>query len=174
MITQLFSPGEMTSPTLLNDFETLKDNADITFDATATLAPASGWTSGVTPSGRSGLGDFIEGEPLDATLTTPAYEVGMWFGNDDFGLVFDAILEVFAGATPLGSVSLESNANDFADQFIGLRSNMAFDKVRIAYERPEAEQLAIYIDDFYVGVPEPSTLILVGLGLLGMASRRRH
>ena len=164
VITQLLSPGEMTSPTLINDFETVKDNADVTFNATSTLITASAATEGVTPSGLRGLSEEDENEPLTAILASPAFEIGMWFGNDDFGLVFNAVLEVFAGAASLGSVSLPSNANDYADQFIGLRSNMAFDEVRISYERPAAEGLSIYIDDFYVGVPEPASAITLIAG----------
>ena len=176
VITQLFSPGAMTSPTLLNDFESVKDNTHVTFNATATLITALAATEGVTPSGLRGLSEEDDNEPLTAMLASTAREVGVWFGNDDFGLSFDAVLEVLAGGSSLGSVSLPSNANDYADQFIALRSDMAFDEVRIGYERPAARGLSIYIDDFYVGVPEPASCVtlIAGLPPLGVLGRARR
>jgi len=88
-------------------------------------------------------------------------------------------LEVFdAGNNSLGSITVAANRNDFADQFIGLRSDTAFRFVNISYQRPNAQELSVYIDDFgrsdYT-VPEPGTslLLLSGLGIVFALRKQR-
>lgn len=156
----------------LDNFEGSVNVPGITFDGTAALGTAAAWTGGVTPSGQWGLTEAVGDEPLRATLGSDAYEVGMFFGNDDFGLTFNAMLEVFDAANnSLGSVIVAANRNDYADQFIGLRSSTAFRYVNISYQRPNAQLLSVYIDDFsftdYVPIPEPSTAALLSVCAVG-------
>lgn len=185
IITPLFAPSGLT---LVNDFESTINNSQSTWDTTAELALASTWTEGGTPSGVQGLLEFLPNGPLEALLPSSAFQVGLWFGNDanpagspiNLGIVY-AHLEVFEDAHSLGSVTVFSNRNEFADQFIGLSSDVAFDRVAISYLRPQARQLAVFVDDFYLGdqptmnvaVPSPVALILTALALLARVSKPR-
>ncbi len=176
-ITQLTGLGDFTSPIIAsNDFESVIDTPEFTFDATASLITAGAASSGVTTSGVRGLAEFPDNFPLVATLSSDAVEVGLFFGNDESS-VFDVILSVFdSGNVLLGTVTVQSNANDFVDQFIGLRSDTVFRRVEISYQNVG---LAVFIDDFTVGIspiPEPSTLLLLGTGLVGLVgySRRKR
>lgn len=78
-----------------------------------------------------------------------------------------------------------SNANDFADQFLGLRSDTAIRRADVRFQRPDAIDLDIVIDDFTIGtngssnpveVSEPATLPLLAFGAmaLGALVRRRR
>jgi len=52
--------------------------------------------------------------------------------------VFDAILQVFDLSDALhGTLAVTSNANDFADQFLGLRSDTAICRIAISSQRPK-------------------------------------
>lgn len=173
-ITVLSGYGELTPSVLLQDFETSKDTAWVTFGANTALTLATAATGGVTPSGVQGLSGGRFDDPLRATLAADAYEVGLTFGNDV--VAFIARLIVYDAANQsLGAVTLATNANDWADQFIGLRSDVAFRFVEFVFGQ-DAQNLAMYIDDFAVGgqtaIPEPVSILLLGSGLTGMIVRR--
>jgi hypothetical protein len=177
-VTQLGSPADIAT-SYLNDFESVVDAGPATFDSTAFRITAAAATDSVTPSGSYGLFHYIDNGPLNVQLSAKYNSVGFYVGNDDFGYAFDAILTVFDGETNLGTVTLAVNRNDYADQFLGLSSSLAFNRVQISYQRPEAHLLAVYIDDFRLGaptpVPEPGTyaLMLMGLAAMGAVARRR-
>ena len=185
-ISSLSGPADFTSPiTFTDDFETGLPNgvpansSQFTYEGTDKLGLAEAWTDGQTSSGRMGLVATVDSEPLRIVFNTPVHEVGMYFGNDDFGRLFYATLELFdENDDSLGAVQVRSNGNDFADQFIGARSGIAAKSAAISYERPNAQLLAVYIDDLIVGalVPEPSSAALAASGLLWLAAgafRRR-
>ncbi len=183
-ISPLLGPGDFLSPiTYINNFEVGLPNTapantpQVTFPSTARLGLAQAWTDGITPSGKMGLVEDVVNEPLRFVFPTPVLEVGMYFGNDDFGRLFNATLELFdAGDVSLGSVQVRSNGNDFADQFIGARSSVAAKSAAIYYERPNAQSLSIYIDDLTVGglVPEPSGIVLAACGIVSLAAGGRR
>jgi len=174
-VTQLTNASQI-SASYVNNFETVKDSGPATF-GNGQLYSAASAASGVTSSGTSGLLSLDFPQALEVSLSSSYNAVGMYFGNDDVccSTGYAATLEVFSGATSLGSVSLTANMNDYADQFIGLSSTLSFDKVVISYG---GASLYTYIDDFQVGVaavPEPETyaMLLAGLGVMGAVARRR-
>jgi hypothetical protein len=166
-ITQLTSPAQINTA-YLNDFETGINSGPAIFNH-AQIFNSSQASTYVTSSGIYGLGNYRT-DPIEALLSTPYTAVGLYFGNDDLGFDFYATLEVFSGAYSLGSVAVAANKNDYVDQFIGLSSTTAFDRVTISYTT--GEQLYVFIDDFNLGspsvVPVPAAAWLFGSGLLGL------
>jgi len=174
-IIQISGFDQFLSPaTHSNDFEGgFVDTPFIDFDFRARITAASVASSGVTSSGRFGLLRPSANNPLTAIFAVPAREVGMVFGNDDFRRRFDVLLTVYdVGNTRIGSVSVQSNGNDFADQFIGLRSDIPFAKAEVVYSRSASSALSIFVDDFTIGVPEPTTFVLL-VSSLPFLTRRR-
>jgi hypothetical protein len=170
----LTSPSDITT-TYLVDFESTINTPEIVFSSAAAFGTASSWTTNVTPSGMQGLSQSRLNGPLTATFNAPVRQAGFYFGNDDFGLDFAVEVTAYGASGVLGTVSLSVNRNDHADQFIGLQSDSLITQISIAYQRPQAEELSVYIDDFRVGaVPEPSTWLLGSLGVAGMLLSRRR
>ncbi len=106
------------------------------------------------------------------TFDVPATSVGMWVGNDDFGLITEAVLSVFDADGFVDSISIFMNGNDWVDEFLGFNSNVAVTRVELEYIHPT---LAEYVDDVYFNViPGPGVLpLLVVAGLAGRPRRRR-
>ena len=156
-------------------FGATTSSASVTLDPTVYLASSSTWSAGVTTSG-SGVGvETLRNAPIEAVFSRDAFEVGFFFGNDDFNLTFDVTLNAFdAMGNDIGQVVTQSNANDFVDQFLGLNSSVPIRSIAIDYARPEARGLFLVIDDLTVGfdppdqpdsnaVPEPTGIAVWGL-----------
>jgi hypothetical protein len=182
-VVALSNPGQITT-TYLNNFDTgVKNSGPVTFDASSAIDSAASFSNGVTTSGAFGLRSGTFPGLITANLSSSYNAVGLYFGNDDIccATAFSAILSAYNGATFLGSVSVAANMNDNVDQFIGLSSITAFDRVTIDYG---TAGLYTFIDDFRLGtpaaangaVPEPATwaMMLIGFGAIGGALRRRQ
>lgn len=182
-ITRISSPGEfLAGTTVIDDFEAGAHNdpppsaAPFGFEGTSKLGSAEKWTGGVTSSGKLGLVEFYPDSPLQINFAMPVSEVGMYFGNDDFGRIFNVNLELFdANNVSLGKVQVRSNGNDQADQYIGARSNGPARSALVYYDQPNAQLLSVYIDDLKVGlIPEPSSVVLAVCGLAGLLAGTRQ
>lgn len=179
-ITQLKGYEEV-GPAILNDFETRVNIVAgsfsfLTFSDGAKLVRAAGIAKGETPSGSLGLrlNRKTAGDVLVASLGLSAYAVGLTFGNDSFSKSADVSLSIYDGKDAhLGTFSVKTNGNGFADQFIGLRSDTPFAKVELRYGAGSS-LFAFYIDDFvFSTIPEPGTGALLAFGMLSFALLRR-
>jgi hypothetical protein len=140
------------------------------------------WTTAL-PGADIAISDV---ENLNADLAAPVYSLGFDFNEPSLGgqatnTCFVAVctdstflVTLLSGGSVVGSFTY--NAPDDVAAFVGVWSTVAFDRVEI-------RDLTATIDDeywgqFYTGtrspVPEPSTVVLVGAGLLVAALARRR
>ena len=108
---------------------------------------------------------------LNATFSSPIYELGAFFGNDQgYGYTATTLSIFDPDGVLLGSVVVPTNNNMSVDQFIGLRSDMAFYSARF---ENNGDWLCIILDDMTFTVPEPATICLLGLGVIILRRRQR-
>ena len=159
----------------------------ITSDVGSGISTSGNYTTNsffASNSGDPGAGVGSSDAPMEFSGFS-AFEIGMTFGNDEnccnSSGFFDVTLSIFDGVTLLGEVTVASNGNDLADQFIGLASDTAFNIVTLSYGAGSGD-LTLFINRIDIGyddvlaVPEPSTLALFAIGLagLGFMTRRRR
>jgi PEP-CTERM motif-containing protein len=179
-IVQVHRPAQLIGPLVIETFEHPAFTPGVRFEASEGVSrvSAEAASSGVTPSGRFGLIPNTFPAPIDLFFSSPVSSVGMFFGNDDrcCSSGFTAFLDAFAGETLLGTVGVQANMNDFADQFIGFNSAAPVSRARIRFGANDVG-LFTFIDDVHFNrnagaVPEPGTLILLASGT-GLAAYRR-
>ena len=108
---------------------------------------------------------------LNAAFSAPTFEVGAFFGNDQgYGYTATTLRIFDLHGVLLGSVAVRTNNNTSVDQFIGLRSDVPFYSARF---ENNGEWLCIILDDLAFTVPEPATLLLLGLGAFALLRNRR-
>lgn len=142
---------------------------------TAEITNAGGFGYNTTPGGENyllftGRGTYVAsfGAPMNA------------FGFDISGFQDTEGDNGFAAELLLAGSTVEtlfiSDPGDFGPNFHGLVSDQAFDTVAFTFV-PFTDGVADYVgfDDIeFAVVPEPCTLALLGLGVLGAVRRRRR
>ena len=114
--------------------------------------------------------------PLTVAFGNSYNFIGAYFEQNLFG-PFTAKMDVYNGSTLLGSVTA-SGVSAFAPGtalFIGALDQDGANITKVVFSETAGSGLADFaIATMYLGVPEPSTMVLLGTGLLGLAGFSRR
>ena len=148
-------------------------------DATFTDSMGSGLTTGNYGTQGDGVSLGVFGDDdskLEIDFTSYYDTLAFDFGNDDpgWGSGTDAMhLDLFDGATLLGSFSMSGNWNDLMDQRLVGSGVGAFNRAELYYDVRLIE-IVDNIEYTAAPVPEPSTILLFGAGIAGLIGLNRR
>ena len=132
-----------------------------------------GETNNVSPQNVVSIGDPAGVLTMVLPSLVNAFGYGFAILSSD-PIASATTMSLFNGATAVGSLSF-SGAPDpaFAGGFAGLQSTLAFDRIQVIFSGGPAFALD-NIRTANINVPEPGTLALLGLGIVGLGLGRRR